>query len=95
MITSSYCLQVDGVVTDDNDVFLFGGDHVYRCRQIGADRLHRVWRAYSLKDLERVQTMLASSTRGTLCRLSNRQLHVVMRCQQFTCNGDICACVSP
>ena len=22
---------VDGVVTDDNDVFLFGGEHVYRC----------------------------------------------------------------
>ena len=22
---------VDGVVTDDNDVFLFGGRHVYRC----------------------------------------------------------------
>ncbi len=22
---------VDGVVTDDNDVFLFGGQHVYRC----------------------------------------------------------------
>lgn len=24
---------VDGVVTDDNDVFLFGGQHVYRCVQ--------------------------------------------------------------
>jgi len=22
---------VDGVVTDDNDVFLFGGRHVFRC----------------------------------------------------------------
>lgn len=28
---------VDGVVTDDNDVFLFGGEHVYRC---GASLTH-------------------------------------------------------
>ena len=29
---------VDGVVTDDNDVFLFGGQHVYRSEQpAGAD----------------------------------------------------------
>ena len=25
---------VDGVVTDDNDVFLFGGRHVYRCAKL-------------------------------------------------------------
>ena len=57
---------VDGVVTDDNDAFLFGAKHIYRyilrsCSSMGSEEYHLVYTMYLVSDPEACSCTIAGS----------------------------------